>query len=508
MLISHFLKILFALGLSIHASLQAMTVEVHGDTVFASGPVDDDYAKFRDAFDKPGVTTVAFVNSPGGDLTTSLRVGRLIAERNLKTVSAGFCMSACSIMFLGGVERRFSDSFRPNANVIGIHGAHDSATKQVNSILQPQMFAYFKQRMADRFNSDIMNIALYKMEDSGASLRVPEFARNETARPYHCANTQMPRTRCTNFAEANALTLGIITDIALVSLKIPQTMIDTPTVFTQSIGAPIGDVEAYFVEMLPLWCKTDQCKNGVGVWSKRPENRGMASRIDGSGVGFSNNRDSLQNAANSAIFQCNHIKNLPVALCEAQMVNGYNLRPIYQRAVESHNQARNSLSIPADKTFANEEFGGNFTSAKGFRTQKFMDITPQAIEGIKTITTQDVAKMLMSSSPPNLLEVTGGNPAVLPGSNSIAFGGNAFDNQALDTAFAERFTALLALLAPDKSAPLVLYCFGRNTWFSVNAALRAKNAGYSNLYWYRGGVESWSAAKLPTALPLVRAVAN
>jgi rhodanese-related sulfurtransferase len=244
------------------------------------------------------------------------------------------------------------------------------------------------------------------------------------------------------------------------------------------------------------------------LWSKRPENRALASRTTAQGLGFSNNRDTLQSAVNGAIYQCNHIKNLPVALCQAQIVNGFDLRPIYQQASDSHQRAHEALHPPAEKTYANEEFGGNFTSAKAYRTQKIMDITPQALDGIKTITTQELAMMLKSAAPPKLIEASGGVSEVLPRTDSLAFGGNAFEDQTQDAAFNERFTSLLALLAPDKSAPLVLYCFGRNTWFSVNAALRAKSAGYTNVYWYRGGVESWVAAKLPTSLPLVRAVAN
>lgn len=35
-------------------------------------------------------------------------------------------------------------------------------------------------------------------------------------------------------------------------------------------------------------------------------------------------------------------------------------------------------------------------------------------------------------------------------------------------------------------------------WLSYNAALRAVKLGYSDIYWYRGGQEAWSAAGLPT----------
>jgi len=36
------------------------------------------------------------------------------------------------------------------------------------------------------------------------------------------------------------------------------------------------------------------------------------------------------------------------------------------------------------------------------------------------------------------------------------------------------------------------------------AALRAVAAGYGKVYWYRGGIEAWTAAGLPTARTPVR----
>ena len=42
-----------------------------------------------------------------------------------------------------------------------------------------------------------------------------------------------------------------------------------------------------------------------------------------------------------------------------------------------------------------------------------------------------------------------------------------------------------------KDVPLVFYCQSPQCWMSYNAALRAINAGFTNVLWYRGGVESW-----------------
>jgi PQQ-dependent catabolism-associated CXXCW motif protein len=104
---------------------------------------------------------------------------------------------------------------------------------------------------------------------------------------------------------------------------------------------------------------------------------------------------------------------------------------------------------------------------------------------------------------------TGGETAqVIPGSQALMYGGNAFADPKGDAAFQTRFKNLLHLLAPNPDAPVVFYCAGRNCWHSVNAALRAQALGYTQVQWYRGGLEAWSAAQLPLAPILVQAVAN
>src|SRR5450830_1137618 len=57
---------LCAIAIVLPSAAHAMNVEVYGDTVYASGPVENDFGKFQDTFNKPGVTKVVFVNSPGG----------------------------------------------------------------------------------------------------------------------------------------------------------------------------------------------------------------------------------------------------------------------------------------------------------------------------------------------------------------------------------------------------------------------------------------------------------
>ncbi len=488
------------------ASSQAMTVQVQGNQLFAGGPVGDDLRQFEEAFAKGGIDTVVFVNSPGGDLWTGLRVGRLIADKGYNTVVAGSCLSACSIMFMGGKERRFSDALRPSQTLIGIHGAHDIETKQAITALQPQIFAFYKLRMGDKFNSQAMNQALYEMEDAGSLLRVFDPVRSAKTLPYHCASGQTPRSKCTTLNGADAASLGLITHTDLVKLDLPSGFTAAPTVMGKPLDTVVPDLPAYYADLARKQCRGEPCQSATLKRYEQGENRAIATPLTGPGYGFSFNVDSPMGAVVRAVYSCNHDSKRPVALCEAQVVNQYDLRPLHQAAQASHASARAALKVPSDKYYANEEFGGGFTSAAGLRTQKMSDITPARLDGVTVVGTQDLARALLSAQAPTVVDVMGLFETI-PQSVTLLGAGAALENPTQDTELEKRIGALLALLVPDPASPVVFFCTGRHCWQSVNAALRATRLGYTQVQWYRGGMESWVAAGLPTAGGVLRAVA-
>lgn len=54
-----------------------------------------------------------------------------------------------------------------------------------------------------------------------------------------------------------------------------------------------------------------------------------------------------------------------------------------------------------------------------------------------------------------------------------------------------------ALLGPDKAAPLVFYGHGIDGWKGYYAARSAVAAGYTTVYWFRGGMSEWESRGLP-----------
>jgi rhodanese-related sulfurtransferase len=484
----------------------AMTVEVHGNQVFATGPVEDDLRKFEEAFSKPGVDTVVFVNSPGGDLWTGLRVGRMIADKGLKTVIAGFCNSACSIMFMGGKQRSFADALRPAQTMIGIHGAHDKDTKQVHPVMQPQIYAFYKQHIGEKFNAEVMNQALYDMDDAGSMLRIFDPIRSSRTAPYHCKSSQTPRDKCTKLDGKDAVNLGIVTQAELVKVSLPTAFKPANTVFGRELTADISDLPTTLRELANSKCPIEQCKERVLKFAEQRENRSLASALTPTGIGFAINADTPALAAIRSIYGCNHVASIPARLCEAKIVNGFDVSDLYAQSDAAHAKALAELQIPTDKFYGNEEFGGNFTKADGLRREKFSDMTPQSLEGIKTIGTQELARNLKQEG--FMLFDVMGFVDTIPGSKSLLNAGMVREAAKDDELLEKRIEGLLLAMQADKSKPVTFFCTSRNCWLSANAAMRAKKLGYTQVLWYRGGLESWKAAGLPLVPGVIRAIAN
>ncbi len=125
--------------------------------------------------------------------------------------------------------------------------------------------------------------------------------------------------------------------------------------------------------------------------------------------------------------------------------------------------------------------------------------TPTDIPGGRVVTTADLYRMLSAQQPMLLVDVLGGN-ALIPGSVSdptIGQGGS-FDDQ-----IQHYLTSALHQITDGRDdVPIVFYCSGIDCWMSYNAALRTIAAGQRNVGWYRGGLQAWTGAGLPTVPPM------
>jgi PQQ-dependent catabolism-associated CXXCW motif protein len=143
-------------------------------------------------------------------------------------------------------------------------------------------------------------------------------------------------------------------------------------------------------------------------------------------------------------------------------------------------------------------------NADGYRITLYRSPTPEQAPGAKVIGTEQLQALLEQPDKPVLIDVyrrqwlqgqfIEDEPhANLPGSHWLP---NTGDGE-LAPQWQEYLSLNLRRLSDGhRDQPLVFYCRS-DCWLSWNAIKRAKALGYSELYWYRDGLDAWLGAGLP-----------
>lgn len=122
--------------------------------------------------------------------------------------------------------------------------------------------------------------------------------------------------------------------------------------------------------------------------------------------------------------------------------------------------------------------------------------TPANIPGGQVITTKGLAALVQGRQAPYILFDVLGQPEMLPDAVPAAW--LSQPGSFKDPVQQQVGQMLGQQTKGRKDVALVFYCLSRECWMSYNAALRAIHAGYTNVLWYRGGIEAWKWAGLPT----------
>jgi PQQ-dependent catabolism-associated CXXCW motif protein len=212
------------------------------------------------------------------------------------------------------------------------------------------------------------------------------------------------------------------------------------------------------------------------------------------GWGMAQERATVEEARGGALAECQrrnqrHPCFLAAVDDSAVLASTYTPQALYDGAITLLKQA----SLGSEYYF-NEERETGVAPTRARYTGTMHAATPRSAPGAKTITTRELVELYKGSTPVliNVLDWTEGSFA-LPGTVWIQGMGKA---QLSGSEYLE-LRSLLSQVAPDKAAPLVVYCLSWECWLSYNAALTASDLGYTNLYWYRGGISAWNQARLP-----------
>ncbi len=149
-------------------------------------------------------------------------------------------------------------------------------------------------------------------------------------------------------------------------------------------------------------------------------------------------------------------------------------------------------------TYADEDRDWGVAAMNRLRQEPYHAPTPTQIPGAAVVRTLELRSMLNGSTPPIIIDVLSGEDHLtLAGAVWLAGAGRG--ESFIDRLQSELTPLLAKLTDGDKSRGMVFFCASAECWLSYNTALRAVAAGYTKVYWYRGGIEAWVEAGLPTA---------
>jgi hypothetical protein len=102
----------------------AADVTVVGDQAILSGQIDgNELAQLRDIAAQHGATISTVIlresHSGGGTFNSMRMAADFIRDRGWRTAVSGVCSAGCSILFLGGASRHFTDDRPPGSTRIG-----------------------------------------------------------------------------------------------------------------------------------------------------------------------------------------------------------------------------------------------------------------------------------------------------------------------------------------------------------------------------------------------------
>jgi len=196
---------------------EAMTMTVAGDQLIASGGiVPDDAARFRSLLDaNPNVKTVVLWNSPGGSAAANDAITAMIEAHDLDTVVAGFCVSACAMIFLSGTQRSFGDLEPLASTSLGFHGSYVR-----NGLAGERRLAALHDRVLERTGRKIdpalVDRWLHLADDRNSiRFRYPDPEQKNTPTVFFCPLGRFPNAgnyrNCDAIPGTDALSAGIVT---------------------------------------------------------------------------------------------------------------------------------------------------------------------------------------------------------------------------------------------------------------------------------------------------------
>ena len=137
-----------------------------------------------------------------------------------------------------------------------------------------------------------------------------------------------------------------------------------------------------------------------------------------------------------------------------------------------------------------------FILVYGLSGAVFAAETPASLVGVKTVSAAEAKKMQDAGTPLIDTRVAAEYAEkTIKGAKSVPYKEASAKEVGFD---GSKDTFDLSKLPSDKAAAVVFFCNAGECWKSYKASVSAQKAGYTKIFWFRGGMPEWVAAGLPT----------
>ena len=122
--------------------------------------------------------------------------------------------------------------------------------------------------------------------------------------------------------------------------------------------------------------------------------------------------------------------------------------------------------------------------------------TPTTLDGVKNVTAEQAKSMIDKGAAVIDTRVKAEYAEkTIKGAKSVTYK----EKSAKDVKFDRTKDEFdLTKLPADKNAAVIMFCNGGECWKSYKASVVARDAGYKQVHWLRGGMPEWVAKGLPT----------
>lgn len=135
------------------------------------------------------------------------------------------------------------------------------------------------------------------------------------------------------------------------------------------------------------------------------------------------------------------------------------------------------------------------TKADFKNVASMLNTTPTSLPGAKIISAAEANALIAKGMAVFDVRVEDEyKTAHVPGAVSVTYKESSAKEVGFDPAD-DQFA--LNKLPKDKNTPFMMYCDGTICWRSYKSAVMAIQAGWKNVYWFRGGFPEWKEAGLP-----------